>query len=80
MKPSAERLRLSTYPFTTEIEPRFGDMDSLHHLNNVALAGMGQAEARELAAALAALDRSPDLAPLLRALRRPQARTPLSRH
>jgi 2-methylcitrate dehydratase PrpD len=47
---------------------------------NVALAGMGQAEARELAAALAALDRSPDLAPLLRALRRPQARTPLSRH
>lgn len=40
MKPAAERLQLSTYPFSTEIEPRFGDMDSLRHLNNVALAGI----------------------------------------
>jgi 2-methylcitrate dehydratase PrpD len=46
---------------------------------NVALAGMGNAEARELAAALVAIDRSPDLAPLMRALHRPQARTPLQR-
>jgi 2-methylcitrate dehydratase PrpD len=47
---------------------------------NVALAGMGKAEARELAASVIAVDRSPDLAPLMRALRRPQARTPLARH
>lgn len=47
---------------------------------NVALAGMSRAEARELAGTLLALDRSPDLAPLMRALRRPQARTPLKRH
>lgn len=40
MKPAPERLRLATYAFTTAIEPRFGDMDSLHHLNNVALAGI----------------------------------------
>ncbi len=46
---------------------------------NAALAGMGSAEARELAAALAALDESPDLAPLIRALRLPQAITPLQR-
>jgi 2-methylcitrate dehydratase PrpD len=47
---------------------------------NVALAGMSAAEARELTAQLLALDRSADLAPVLSALRRPQARTPLSRH
>jgi 2-methylcitrate dehydratase PrpD len=47
---------------------------------NVALAGISKTEAGELAGALAALDRSPDLAPLMRALRRPQARTPLERH
>jgi hypothetical protein len=47
---------------------------------NVALAGIGNAEAHELAAAVVAVDRSPDLMPLMRALRRPQARTPLARH
>jgi 2-methylcitrate dehydratase PrpD len=47
---------------------------------NVALAGMSGVEARELARALATLDRSPDLAPLMRVLRRPQARTALERH
>jgi 2-methylcitrate dehydratase PrpD len=46
---------------------------------NVALAGMGGAEARELAARLLELDRSADLTVLLRVLRRPQARTPLGR-
>lgn len=40
MKPSPERLQLSTYGFSTTIEPRFGDMDALRHLNNVALAGI----------------------------------------
>ena len=40
MKSPRERLQLSTYPFTTEIEPRFGDVDALQHLNNVALAGI----------------------------------------
>ena len=40
MKPSPERLLLASYAFTTDIDPRFGDMDSLQHLNNVALAGI----------------------------------------
>lgn len=40
MKPPEQRLRLATYAFTTAIEPRFGDMDALRHLNNVALAGI----------------------------------------
>jgi acyl-CoA thioester hydrolase len=37
-KPSPERLELSTYPVRTDIAPRFGDVDALRHLNNVALA------------------------------------------
>jgi acyl-CoA thioester hydrolase len=37
-KPPPERLRLDTYPWTRETEPRFGDMDALRHLNNVAIA------------------------------------------
>ncbi len=40
MKPSPDRLQLELYPFRMEIAPRFGDMDPLRHLNNVALAGM----------------------------------------
>jgi acyl-CoA thioester hydrolase len=40
LKPSPHRLDLSTYPFVTEIPTRFGDMDPLRHLNNVALAGI----------------------------------------
>lgn len=40
MKPAPERLLLGSYPFKTRIEPRFGDMDALRHLNNVALAGI----------------------------------------
>ena len=39
-KPAQERLDLATYAFQTNIEPRFGDMDALRHLNNVALAGI----------------------------------------
>ena len=46
---------------------------------NVALAGMGTAEGRELAGGLLALDRCADIGPILQALRRPQARTPLAR-
>ncbi len=38
MKPEPARLALDTYPFVTQIEPRFGDMDVQGHLNNVALA------------------------------------------
>lgn len=45
MKPPPERLRLDSYRFTTTLEPRFGDMDALRHLNNVALAGIHE-EAR----------------------------------
>ena len=37
-KPAPERLHLSAYPWTRTVEPRFGDMDALRHLNNVALA------------------------------------------
>ncbi len=37
-KPNAERLEASTYPWTFDMPPRFGDVDSLRHLNNVALA------------------------------------------
>jgi acyl-CoA thioester hydrolase len=37
-KPSPERLELSTYPVRLDIAPRFGDLDPLSHLNNVAVA------------------------------------------
>ena len=37
-KPPPERLLLQTYPWTRAVEPRFGDMDALRHLNNVAIA------------------------------------------
>ena len=37
-RPSPERLSLATYPALRRMEPRFGDMDSLRHLNNVAIA------------------------------------------
>ena len=40
MKPDAHRLALPSYAYGTLIEPRFGDMDALRHLNNVALAGI----------------------------------------
>ena len=38
MKPDPRRLEPTGYPFMTEIPTRFGDMDALRHLNNVALA------------------------------------------
>jgi acyl-CoA thioester hydrolase len=37
-KPSPERLQLSTYPIHRPMELRFGDLDPLRHLNNVAVA------------------------------------------
>ena len=40
MKPEPHRLALASYHYKTIIEPRFGDMDALRHLNNVALAGI----------------------------------------
>ena len=40
MNPAPERLLLETYPFATELDTRFGDMDVQRHLNNVALAGL----------------------------------------
>lgn len=36
-KPDAARLERSVYPFFHRFEPRFADMDSLGHLNNVRL-------------------------------------------
>ena len=35
-----ERLLLAAYPYSTELDTRFGDMDVQGHLNNVALAGL----------------------------------------
>jgi 2-methylcitrate dehydratase PrpD len=46
---------------------------------NVALAGLGRVDAQVLAHALGGLDRASDIGALLRALRRPQARTALPR-
>ena len=40
MRPDPERQRLATYPYATELDTRFGDMDVQGHLNNVALAGL----------------------------------------
>lgn len=40
MAPEPHRLDLARYAFKTEIAPRFGDMDALRHLNNVALASI----------------------------------------
>ena len=40
MKTAPERLQLATYPYATELDTRFGDMDVQRHLNNVALAGL----------------------------------------
>ena len=37
-KPPPERLLLAAYPWSREVEPRFGDMDVQRHLNNVAIA------------------------------------------
>jgi len=45
MKPAPERLHLSAYPMQMPIETRFGDLDVLHHVNNVAMASLFQ-EAR----------------------------------
>ncbi len=36
--PGPDRRTLASYPYAVEIPPRFGDMDALRHLNNVALA------------------------------------------
>ncbi|MFP5219840.1 MAG: acyl-CoA thioesterase [Actinomycetes bacterium] len=37
-RPDARRQELGRYPFTVELQTRWGDMDALHHLNNSALA------------------------------------------
>ena len=37
-RPAPERLLLATYPWSREVEPRFGDMDAQRHLNNVSIA------------------------------------------
>ena len=38
MKPDAWRLDPAAYPVMLEVQTRFGDLDPLRHLNNVALA------------------------------------------
>jgi len=38
MRPENRDLNIANYPFTTEIPTRFGDLDPLQHVNNVAIA------------------------------------------
>ncbi len=40
MRPDKSALDVANYPFTIEIPTRFGDMDLLNHVNNVAIAGL----------------------------------------
>jgi len=37
MKPDPARLQLGNYPFTVELQTRFGDLDPHNHINNVAI-------------------------------------------
>jgi len=37
-RPDPRRQEIERYPFTVELQTRWGDMDALHHLNNSALA------------------------------------------
>ena len=37
MKPDAHRLKLESYPLTVTVPSRFRDLDTLGHLNNVAI-------------------------------------------
>lgn len=39
-KPESWRLSKDSYPFSTVTQTRFGDMDLLGHINNVAMAGL----------------------------------------
>ena len=60
MKPAPERLQLATYPFATELVPRFGDMDVQGHLNNVALAGLYEEARVRFVSSLFQLHSRPD--------------------
>lgn len=40
MRHDPARLQLDRYPWSLEIPTRFGDVDPLQHLNNVAIAGL----------------------------------------
>ena len=60
MKPPPERLLLATYPFATELVPRFGDMDVQGHLNNVALAGLYEEARVRFVSSLFQLHARPD--------------------
>lgn len=40
MRPDKTALDIANYPFTVEIPTRFGDLDPLSHVNNVAIAGL----------------------------------------
>lgn len=39
-KPDPALLDMARYPFSCQIEPRFGDLDTNLHINNVALTGI----------------------------------------
>ncbi|MBE7220260.1 MAG: acyl-CoA thioesterase [Caulobacteraceae bacterium] len=60
MRPDPERLRLATYPYATELDTRFGDMDVQGHLNNVALAGLYEEARVRFVSSLARIHSRPD--------------------
>jgi acyl-CoA thioester hydrolase len=39
-RPSSWQLLRDSYPFSMEVTPRYGDLDPMGHINNVAIAGM----------------------------------------
>ena len=60
MKPAPERLLLATYPYSTELDTRFGDMDVQGHLNNVALAGLYEEARVRFVSSLVRIHSRPD--------------------
>ena len=60
MRPAPERLLLATYPYSTELDTRFGDMDVQGHLNNVALAGLYEEARVRFVSSLFQLHSRPD--------------------
>ena len=60
MKPPPERLLIETYPFATELDTRFGDMDVQRHLNNVALAGLYEEARVRFVSSLVRIHSRPD--------------------
>lgn len=39
-RPLSWQLDIAAYPFSVAVPPRYSDLDPMHHINNVAIAGM----------------------------------------